>query len=136
MANQIRFLHIAYWWGIIADAVDVVLMLFPSLFVRFMNFDIEANRNFDIGMRFGVPLMAGWTILLFWADRDPVERKDILLLTLPVIAGYFIYWIYSIGADAVSLSSLIPVFILQSGLAFMIIFAWRNARSDSTEVIQ
>jgi hypothetical protein len=29
MTNAIRWLRVSYWWGIIADAVMAVLMLFP-----------------------------------------------------------------------------------------------------------
>jgi len=39
-------------------------------------------------MRTGAPLMAGWTVLLLWADRQPLERRGVLPITvLPVIAG-------------------------------------------------
>ena len=30
-------------------------------------------------------LMFGWTFLLIWADRDPVNRRKVLLLTIFVI---------------------------------------------------
>ena len=33
-------------------------------------------------------LMAGWTVLLVWADRDPIARRGVLLLTVcPVVLG-------------------------------------------------
>ena len=32
------------------------------------------------GLRAGAPLMAGWTLLLLWADRRPVERKDVIAM--------------------------------------------------------
>ena len=36
----------------------------------------------------GAALMFGWTALLLWADRAPVERRDVLLLTVfPVVVG-------------------------------------------------
>ena len=34
--------------------------------------------------------MAGWTILLLWAVRDPIERRFVILLTaFPVVSGFF-----------------------------------------------
>ena len=88
MKDTILFLRIAYWWGVIADAVSAILMLFPNLFLRVMNFNLAPGGDFAFGLSYGVPLMIGWTILLIWADRKPLERKGILLLTLQIIAGY------------------------------------------------
>jgi len=30
-------------------------------------------------------LMVGWTMILIWADRKPIERKDTLLMTILVM---------------------------------------------------
>ena len=43
------------------------------------------HTGLGYGLINGAPLMIGWTILLLWADRKPMERKDTLLLTLPVV---------------------------------------------------
>jgi hypothetical protein len=33
--------------------------------------------------------MAGWTILLLWADRAPLERRGVLAITVfPVVVGF------------------------------------------------
>ena len=41
-------------------------------------------------MAIGGILMAGWTILLWWAVRDPIERRFVILLTaFPVVSGFF-----------------------------------------------
>lgn len=51
-----------------------------------------------------VALMLGWTVLLFWAQRKPVERASILLITLfPVVT------ILAATAGAVAKSGWIPV---------------------------
>lgn len=35
--------------------------------------------------------MTGWTILLFWAVRDPIERRFVILVTaFPVVFGFLI----------------------------------------------
>ncbi len=35
--------------------------------------------------------MIGWTVLLLWADRKPVERKGVLVITVfPVVIGLLI----------------------------------------------
>jgi len=39
----------------------------------------------------GMALMWGWTVLLIWGDRKPLERRLILLFTaFPVVFGLFI----------------------------------------------
>ncbi len=129
MKNATLFLRIAYWWGIIADAVSAILMLFPNLFLRLMNFNLTPGRDFAFGLSYGAPLMIGWTILLVWADRQPVERKDILLLTLPVIIGYIAIEIYAIPTGLISVGSALPLLAMQTGLFLFIIFSCWQARN-------
>lgn len=126
MKDTILFLRIAYWWGVIADAVSAILMLFPNLFLRVMNFNLTSGRDFAFGLSYGVPLMIGWTILLIWADRKPLERKGILLLTLPIIAGYIAIELYAVSTGITSLGSALPLLVMQTGLFVFIVFScWR-----------
>ncbi|HEX2994006.1 MAG TPA: hypothetical protein VHP14_04250 [Anaerolineales bacterium] len=134
MKNTILFLRIAYWWGVLADVVSAVLMLFPNLFLRVMNFNITPGRDFAFGLSYGAPLMIGWTILLFWADRKPVERKDILLLTLPIIIGYIVIEIFAISTGTISVGSALPLLAMQIGLFLFIIFSCRQVRSRAVEM--
>jgi exosortase/archaeosortase len=42
-------------------------------------------------MGIGGSLMTGWTFLLLWAVRKPVERRVVILITaFPVVFGMFI----------------------------------------------
>ena len=129
MKNEILWLRISYWWGIIADAVMAILMLFPKLFVRFMNVDLDPDTGFSYGLRYGAPLMIGWTILLLWADHKPVERKGILLVTLPVVTGYVIIQVYSLVAGLASLGQTVPLFVMQAGMISLFTFSYLNARA-------
>jgi hypothetical protein len=66
------------------------------------------NVSTDISYKYqtgtGAFLMLGWTILLIWADRKPIERKDVLLITaIPVVLGimvinilYTVFWFLSV----------------------------------------
>ena len=128
MKKAILLLRISYWWGIIADALSAILMLFPNLFLRFMNINLAPEPGFGYGLRYNVTLMVGWTILLFWADRKPMERKDILLLTLPVVAGYGIFEIYSLLAGFTVLVQQMPLLIMQVALSAMFLFSYLYAR--------
>jgi hypothetical protein len=126
--SKIRLLRICYWWGIVADGVMAVQMVFPRLFVRFMNVDLAPDAGFSYGLRMGAPLMIGWTILLFWADRKPLARKDILLLTLPVIVGYVGIEVYTLIVGLASVAATIPLLVLQAGMLSLFTFSYLNAR--------
>ena len=123
MNNRLLLLRIAYGWAIIADAASAVLMLFPNLFVRVMNLRLTADTNLGFGLLYGAPLMIGWTILLLWANQKPVERKAILLLTLPVVAGYVLVEMYAIGMGWATTLQTLPMFISQAGMSALIVIS-------------
>lgn len=123
MNSRLMLLRIAYGWAIIADAASAVLMLFPNLFVRVMNIRLIPDNNLSFGLLYGVPLMIGWTILLMWANQKPVERKAILLLTLPVVAGYVLIEIYAIGKGWATTLQMLPMFISQVGMSTLFIIS-------------
>ncbi|MBN1120823.1 MAG: hypothetical protein JXJ17_07065 [Anaerolineae bacterium] len=128
MKNAVRWLRISCWWGIIADAVVAFLMLFPERFKAFNNIDRDLSADFGYGLRYGAPLMIGWTVLLSWADRKPMERKDILPITLVVVAGLVIFEVYSITAGYTTLISTIPTLVLQTAMSGMFVFSYLNAK--------
>lgn len=75
-AKPILWLRISYWAGALVDAVAGLMMLLPALFSlinQLPGFVPDPSYRFMAGM--GAPLMFGWTVLLLWADRKPVERK-------------------------------------------------------------
>jgi peptidoglycan/LPS O-acetylase OafA/YrhL len=65
-------------------------------------------------------LMLGWTVLLFWAQRRPVERADILMLTLfPVVTILAGAAVLVARSGQIALSNMTPMFILY-GIVFCI----------------
>ena len=131
MKRTITLLRISYWWGIIADAVMAIMMLFPQQFASFTKISIEQGPGFDYALRFGAPLMLGWTVLLFWADRKPLERKDILPITLvPVVLGFVIFELYSIHAGYNTFMNTLPILLFQTALSAMFIISYLNARQE------
>jgi hypothetical protein len=89
-SSAVRWLHRSYRLGAIVDGFATVGMLFPDrLWTVGFNPPFDRNRpESAYGMRAAAPLMAGWTVLLLWADRKPLERKDVLAITaIPVVAG-------------------------------------------------
>ena len=89
MDDPVRWLRISYWAGAILDALAALSMLSPEVFAAtngLQNFHPGIEYRYAMGM--GASLMLGWTALLLWADRKPLERKGVLLITLlPVVLG-------------------------------------------------
>lgn len=91
--NQKMFLiKVAYWLGIGADALWAVVLLFPPIFgilTGIPDFNPDLLTRLIMGM--GGTLMTGWTFLLLWAVKKPIERRFVILLTaFPVVFGMFI----------------------------------------------
>src|SRR5512138_2355081 len=121
MDRRIFWVRFAYWLGIIGDLVAAVFMLFPQFDKGSFTSGVISNPVFGLGARRGGHLMIGWTVLLLWADRKPVERKDILLITLcPVEAGRLAYLLYARMTGVISLGQVISNLIIES--AFITFF--------------
>ncbi|MGB5875419.1 MAG: hypothetical protein WBH56_16985, partial [Bacteroidota bacterium] len=55
------------------------------------NPEFDPDLSVRLIMAIGGILMTGWTILLLWAVRRPIERRFVILLTAyPVVLGMFI----------------------------------------------
>ena len=90
--KRMFWIKFPYWLGIAADALWAIALLFPQVFGSLMG---ESNFNPDLQLRLimgiGGTLMTGWTFLLVWGVRKPIERRFIILLTaFPVVFGLFI----------------------------------------------
>ena len=123
-----KLLVTSYWIGIIADALAALLLFSPSL----ANSALQP-RPFEISevylyvTRVAGALMLGWTVLLFWAQLKPIERADILLITLfPVVTILAVAAGLLAKSNQISVSKLLPIFILYfvAYCAFIPSYAW------------
>jgi uncharacterized membrane protein (Fun14 family) len=81
----------AYWLGIFADAIWAIGLLIPRIFgVLTGTPDFNPNLQFRLVMSIGGIVIAGWTILLIWAVKKPIERRFVILLTAILVVGLFI----------------------------------------------
>ena len=87
--KRILLIKVAYWLGIGADALWAVGLLFPKIFgILVGRLDFNPDFQTQIIMGIGGSLMTGWTFLLLWAVRKPIERRVVILLTaFPVVFG-------------------------------------------------
>ena len=120
MNNRIRWLRVSYWAGALTDAIAVLRMMFPQL----------ANGvEYRYAMGLGASVVLGWAFLLIWADRKPVERKGVLLLTLfPVITGIIIAEVYAYFAGFMELESVLPTVVYLLALSALFTFSYLKAR--------
>ncbi len=77
------------WIGVAADALWTIALVFPP-FYSLLTGNPDQHVDLSIQMARGIAgsLMAGWTLLLIWTAKNPVERRMVMLLTaVPVVAG-------------------------------------------------
>ena len=90
--KKMFWIKFPYWLGIGADALWAVGLLFPWVFgILTGTPDFNPDLQIRTIMGVGGSLMTGWTFLLIWAVRKPIERRFVILLTaFPVVFGLFI----------------------------------------------
>jgi len=123
MRNQIVWLRISYWTGAVADGFATYRMLFPK---------IAHGVEYRYALSLAASLMLGWTILLIWADRKPLERKGVLLLTaFPVVSGLLLAELYVVLSGVIPLETMLPTGIFLVGLIALFSFSYFNAKSPA-----
>lgn len=92
MKENTKFIKVVYLLGVIVDGIWAVILAFPSLYkVITNNPSLELSLQFKVILIITSSLMFGWTLLLFWAYKEPIERRFILIITaFPVVFGIFI----------------------------------------------
>jgi hypothetical protein len=130
VASVIRWLRISYWVGALVDCVAAVQMLSPRLFRFGMGLPgFEPGSDYRYAMGMGTSLMLGWIALLLWADRQPMERKGVLLLTVvPVIAGLAANEAWAVRVGFLAGRGMLPVWALQLGLSALFLGSYWRAR--------
>jgi hypothetical protein len=123
MNDQIKWLKIAYLAGIILDALSLIPMLFPPIAELMWGFD-KFNGEYLFAMGFGASLMLGWTLLLIWAYREPLERRFIAFLTILVIIGIVLTEIFAIANGYIDLDKMVPTFVIQAVLLGLFSFGY------------
>jgi len=124
--TKILFLRISYWMGAVLDAFFVIPLVIPKFGLALFgckNYTVTTEFQYVMGV--GAALMLGWTFLLIWADRKPVARRGILLLTIfPVKIMLDIYGIFAVIKGAVPVQNQLPNWIIAVILYFLFIFSY------------
>jgi uncharacterized membrane protein len=131
--HKILLLRISFWIGAIIDALAAIQLLIPSLWASSYGLTIDtANGALNLALVTAAALMLGWTGLLIWADRKPMERKGILLLTVfPVVFGMAANNVYTAASGLTTIQSVLPLLAMQCILSTLFVFSYFNARNET-----
>ena len=127
--TEVRWLRVSYWVGAVADALAAALMLFPEAGSAVYGIRFEPDTAYRYAMGLGASLMLAWTILLLWADRRPVERRGVLLITVLLIFGLATAGAYAVSSGLVATPRMIPTWIFQGFLVAL--FSYSYVRSGA-----
>ena len=127
--HQILLLRTSYWIGAIIDGLVAMQLLLPGFWASFDGLTYTPSTTVNFALGIASALMFGWTFLLIWADRKPLERKGVLLLTVfPVIFGLVLNNILALTIGLRQLQSALPELLFQTGLAGLFLFSYLNAK--------
>jgi hypothetical protein len=107
----IRFLRVAYWLGIVLDALAFTQMAFPELGRKMLQVAEPLSNQYLFAISLGAGLMLAWTLLLFWADRKPLERRTVLPLTMIIIGWNIGTMVFGVGIGLIPAATLLPQII-------------------------
>jgi hypothetical protein len=123
--NRVLMLRTSFWVGAILDGIYAINMSLVWLLDEYSGFDPIRLMRFTRGVEsryawgFACSLVISWTLLLIWADRKPVERKEIIMLTaFPLVSGLLFDTFFAI---AVNLASWADVLLIQVVYIFLIV---------------
>jgi hypothetical protein len=128
--TPVQWLRVSYRVGAAVDAAAGVSMLAPWILgvsVGAPGFDPPLPYRFAMGM--GAALMLGWTALLLWADRSPLERRGVLPLTAAVVAGLAANEGFAAAAGFLPAARAVPLLLVQAALAALFLATWLRAGS-------
>ncbi|MHA1906659.1 MAG: hypothetical protein ACW98Y_05155 [Candidatus Thorarchaeota archaeon] len=140
--NRILVLRAGYWIGAILDGIYSINVLLVWLIdgysgfdpIRLLRFTEGLPSRYAWGMVFA--FMISWTILLIWADRKPVERRDVILLTaFPLVSILLADTFFAIAANLVGWGDILAIQLVY--IFLIVIFAvgyllTRRLENDST----
>ena len=122
-----RLLQVAFLAGAITDAGALVPMLSPR-FADLLWGLHDPSGTYRFAMGYGASLMFGWTILLLWAFRRPVERHAVAAFTAVVIAGLIVAELGAVRAGVLAVGQMVPTWVLQTGLLTLFVAAFLVGR--------
>ena len=128
-SKTIKLLRVSYWAGAVFDALVLIPMLSPQVASAAFGIpNFNPGNDFGYAIYIAASLMLGWVLLLIWADRKPVERRGVLLLTvIPVLIGIMLSGAYAVTSGFIPLGNMLPMWTLQGMLVLLFGFSYLKA---------
>jgi hypothetical protein len=123
IVRDTRVLRGVFLAGAVTDAVALLPMLLPSLATLLWGLR-NASDSYQLAMRCGASLMLGWSLLLVWASRRPLERYVVAPFTVLVVRGTVVSEIAGAAAGVVDAWRVVPTWCLQA--IPLVLFAWAS----------
>jgi len=125
MQSAFRWVRASFVVGAVVDGVIAVLMLLPGRM---------GETGFRYPMGLGSTLMLGWTVLLLWGNRKPMERKGLLLITIcPVISGLVLTGIWAVTAGIIPLGQALPSWVAGTSVGGLRGYSYAKAHRAERE---
>lgn len=105
MERTVHHLRLAYWVGAVLDAIAAIYLWIAAL---------AGGYNPDFA--WSAILMTAWTALLIWADRRPLERRDVLPLTVGLLVLRIGYCLFMMAAGRAGLDATAITIVWTAGL--------------------
>ena len=78
LRKKMFLINLPHYLGILADGLWGAMLLYPPLYAYVLE-DAEFHPNLKVKLLMGIGgiLMLGWTLLLIWVLRKPIERREL-----------------------------------------------------------
>jgi hypothetical protein len=111
--------------GAVFDGLVLLPMLILGLGAKLFGLGgFLPGADYRYAMNIAASLMVGWTFLLLWAARRPIERSGVLGLTAIVVACLMLAGSGAVLSGFVPLGNMLPVLVLQAGLAVLFLVGY------------
>lgn len=125
--NGTKTLKLAYLLGAITDFVVFLMMVFPQFASAFWGIE-GFTEEYYFAMGLGAPLMVGWSLLLLWAYKKPIERRTVAPLTILAIVGIAITNIIMVYRGLFTFTGMLPSFAIQAILLVLFRYGYLTTK--------
>ncbi len=124
MASKVTWLRISYWAGVIGDFAIAILVLIPERMG-------VPSYVYPMGLMSAVAF--SWGCMLIWADRQPVDRRWVLLPTILVGVMLLLAVLLSIYVGAIPLERVSINLFLLPAVVILWSFSYHISRDLETQ---
>lgn len=125
--------RVAFLVAAVTDGLALIPMLVPRIGTAMFGGNASrATPEYRYAMNLAAALMAGWTVLLFWAAANPIERSGILIIVVcPGILGIIAALFAATRRGIVKAGRMLPLWIHLTALSSYCLFVYALIRHET-----